>query len=127
MHDMLQNLGMTDLWINVIEIMMYVILITSGLIAIFKQSFKAFKKLRVKLSKVKGINDKLAVFKGFSKWYVGSVKDGTITDEEITLFDNMFQQHLNICQDILLKVKTKETTINNAYVDSSVLDSDGDD
>ena len=106
MHELLQGLGWTNTAITVCEILFYVILILSGLIALIRQAIKCMRKLVPKMKEAKTIKDKLKFLHTFLSWAVDAFKDGEISEDELKDIDKRL--------DLIHKQYTKDEIDNGS-------------
>lgn len=95
MHELLQGLGMTESIATAIEIILYVILVISGIIAIIKYTIAIIVKLVPKFKEIKSFKHKLIAVKTFCKWYRKSIKDGVLSSDEIDEINAEFDNIIN--------------------------------
>ena len=132
MHDLLKSMGWTDMAINICEIVIYVILILSGLIAIIKQTIKSINKIVPRFKEIKCLKHKLKAIQVFYTWYVKAIKDGNITNEELDSINTQFSDIIDSCnnkEDLQFdnECSKANTAIDKAakVIESDTLDSDG--
>lgn len=116
MDEILKQLGWTNDAINMLEIIITIFFILVGMIELIKYTKKAFSKVLPKVIKMKTLKKKLVALEMFYKWYVKSIKDGTISDIEI---DDINQKLDDLSNNNVIK---KDDNIDTKNQDANTTD-----
>lgn len=128
MHELLLKLGWTETWCTIVEISLYAILVISSLIAIVKATMKIIARMIPKYRSIKCFRHKIKAIGVFYDWYVKAIKDGVISDEEIFVINQKFDDIINSCNskvDCSVHKESDITSEDSQMTDTITLDTDG--
>ncbi len=128
MHELLLKLGWTETWCTIVEIGLYAILVISSLIAIVKATMKIIARMIPKYRSIKCFRHKIKAIGVFYDWYVKAIKDGVISDEEILVINQKFDDIINSCNskvDCGVHKESDITSEDSQMTDTITLDTDG--
>ena len=95
MNQWLQALGVSEFWINVVDIISTSITLFVALVLLVRGSIKSFSLLKSKLREMKCFKHKVKALNCFFKWFVKSAQDGTISDAEINAINKELDTIIN--------------------------------